>query len=668
MTRLRRDVDLGAVPTARRRLYAAMVMLFPVLLLAAGEILARIFYHPASIELFQEQTVNGVVYRTINPGVTARYFPTLAIQPGTATDLFRARKAPGTIRIFALGASSTLGYPYMMNGAFPAMIRDRIRERYPDRTVEMVNLGVTAVTSHTVLDFGRWCLEEEPDLLIVYAGHNEYYGALGVGSSQFVGSARWIVRAYLALHDSRLFLAFKSAVSRLASSVGGDASNRTGTLMELMARETAIPLGSPTYERGMQTYQANLDALLAEAKARNVPVILTTLVSNLKDLPPLRSMEPDAWTPAQRSQIASDLSIIDSALLRNDDRSAARLLAPWASAETLHAGLAFRRAGLEASRGDWNAADAWYRRARDLDGVRFRAPSSFNDILRSYAGREGIVVADAESLMMHRAPHGIIGKEFLLEHVHPNLQGYGVIADAVEPAVLAVLSSKGQPAGRLAPMNVRPTVTRVDSHVAAFRIQILVNSWPFTTKGLTLADLKPSTWEEELALQFLREELTWEALHVRAAERYERDGRLRDAADEYLALMAATPYNVSPYLRLGAVLQKSGDLDGARTIFHRSMSVEPTATAQLKLGEIAYENGQHALAVEHLTQALRSGQLEAGRVPEIRLAIAVATLRGGDSGRARSLAEALVDAYPEFERGRAFLAFVRQQESARARR
>lgn len=668
MTRPRTDVDLSAVPAARRRLYAAMVVVFPVLLLAAGEILARLFYHPSSIELFQEQTVNGVVYRTINPGVTARYFPTLAIQPGTATDLFRAKKAQRTIRIFALGASSTLGYPYMMNGSFPAMIRDRLRERYPDRTIEMVNLGVTAVTSHTVLDFGRWCLEEEPDLLIVYTGHNEYYGALGVGSSQFVGSARWIVRMYLALHDSRLFLAFKSAVARLASSVGGEASNRTGTLMELMARETAIPLGSPAYERGMQTYQANLDALLAEAKARNVPVILTTLVSNLKDLPPLRSVEPDAWTPAQRSQIASDLSSIDSALLRNDHRSAATLLESWASAETLHAGLAFRRAGHEASRSDWKTADAWYRRARDLDGVRFRAPSSVNAILRSYAGHEGIVIADAESLMVHRAPNGIIGKEFLLEHVHPNLQGYEVIADAVEPAVLAVLSSLGQPAEHSAPMNVRSTVTRVDSLVAAYRIKILVNSWPFTTKGLTLADLKASTWEEELALEFLREELSWEALHVRAAERYERDGRLRDAAAEYQALLAATPYNVSPYLRLGAVLQNVGDLDGARAIFQRSMGVEPTATAHLKLGEIAYETGQHGLAVEHLTQALRTGQLEAGRIPEIRLAIAVATLRGGDAGRSRSLAEALVESYPEFERGRAFLAFVRQQETAGSKR
>jgi tetratricopeptide (TPR) repeat protein len=378
-------------------------------------------------------------------------------------------------------------------------------------------------------------------------------------------------------------------------------------------------------------------------------------------------VEPEAWTPEERSRVQADLMKIDSALLRSDRRSAAEALAAWAPAETVHAGLAFRRGGVEASGGDWRSADSWYRRARDLDGVRFRAPSEFNSILRSYAGRAGIVIADAESLMIQRAPHGIIGKEYLLEHVHPNLKGYELIADAVEPAVLAVLSLKGIPVASSEPPDVRPLVTRVDSIVAAYRIQILVNSWPFTTKGLTLADLQASTWEEGLALRFLREEFTWEALHVQAAENYERDGRLADAADEYRALMAATPYNVSPYLRLGIVLQRKGDLDGALATFRRSLAVEPTVTAHLKLGEIAYEIGQHAAAVEYLTQALRTGELDAGRVPEIRLAIAVATLRGGDAERALSLAQALVEAYPEFERGRAFLAFVRQRQSAGGR-
>ena len=44
-------------------------------------------------------------------------------------------------------------------------------------------------------------IEHNPDLLLIYAGHNEYYGALGVGSTESIGNARWLVKTYLNLCD-----------------------------------------------------------------------------------------------------------------------------------------------------------------------------------------------------------------------------------------------------------------------------------------------------------------------------------------------------------------------------------------------------------------------------------------------------------------------------------
>ncbi len=665
MTARPTHVDLDALPELRRRVYAGIILVIPILVLIAGEVLARIFYHPSSIDLFKEQTLNGVVYRAIDPGVTSRYFPTLAVQPGTATDLFRATKAPGTIRIFTLGASTTLGYPYMMNGSFPAILRDRLRERFPGRTIEVVNLGVTAVTSHTVLDFGRWCLDQEPDLLVVYAGHNEYYGALGVGSSQFVGSSRWMVRTYLALHHSRLFLALKAAVTGIASSVGTAAENRTGTLMEVMARKTTIPFGSETYRQGLDTYRANIEALLNEAGGRGVPVVLSTLVSNLKDLRPMEPVVPDGWTEDDRLSLDRDMASVDSLVSMNRLDQADAILEKWRSLDSSNASIAYAYGTIASVRGASNDARQWFERARDLDGLRFRAPSELNRIVRTLAARPGVTLADAESVMVARAPHGLIGREFLLEHVHPNVAGYSVIADAVEPPVLAVLAVRGFSASTTGPIDVPINITNVDSIVAAYRIRILVNSWPFTSKGVTLADLSASTWEEELALAYLRKEFTWEVLHVRAAERYERLGLLAEASSEYRALMVATPYNVSPFLRLGAVLQRKGDLSEARWAFEQSLAVEATSTAYLKLGEIAYEEGQHLQAVEFLTEAIRTGQVDGGRIPEIRLAIAVATMRAGDAGRALTLAEDLVAQYPTFQRGTEFLHYLRSGGSRR---
>mgnify|MGYP000915160728 CR=1 FL=1 len=41
-------------------------------------------------------------------------------------------------------------------------------------------------------------IEQNPDMILIYAGHNEYYGALGAGSLESLGNSRWLVNQMLA--------------------------------------------------------------------------------------------------------------------------------------------------------------------------------------------------------------------------------------------------------------------------------------------------------------------------------------------------------------------------------------------------------------------------------------------------------------------------------------
>ena len=48
----------------------------------------------------------------------------------------------------------------------------------PDREVEVINLGLTAVASFPVRKVAEQAMgATEPDLLLVYGGHNEFFGA-----------------------------------------------------------------------------------------------------------------------------------------------------------------------------------------------------------------------------------------------------------------------------------------------------------------------------------------------------------------------------------------------------------------------------------------------------------------------------------------------------------
>src|SRR3990170_3648652 len=109
---------------------------------------------------------------------------------------------------------------------------------------------------------------------------------------------------------------------------------------------------------------------------------------------------------------------------------------------------------------------------------------------------------------------GLIGSRFLLEHVYPTLEGYGILAEAMLDPLLEVLPKAGRAAVSKS-SKFRAVVTPVDTIAAFMRIDILVHSWPFTVTNRSLSDLRAGSWEESLSLGFLRRELTWEEMHVR---------------------------------------------------------------------------------------------------------------------------------------------------------
>ena len=56
--------------------------------------------------------------------------------------------------------------------------------------------------------------------------------------------------------------------------------------MQLLAGDRRVPLESPLYERGLAQFRANLAAILSGYRARGVPVLIGTVVSNERDQPP----------------------------------------------------------------------------------------------------------------------------------------------------------------------------------------------------------------------------------------------------------------------------------------------------------------------------------------------------------------------------------------------
>ena len=123
----------------KRRLFAAVTLLLPFALVAVLEVALRVAGYGPDLSLFTPVTVGGRTYLVMNPGVGKRYFPGTDFSPATSLDAFPREKAPGTFRIFCLGGSTTVGYPYWFNGSFSSFLRDRLRAIFPDKGIEVIN-------------------------------------------------------------------------------------------------------------------------------------------------------------------------------------------------------------------------------------------------------------------------------------------------------------------------------------------------------------------------------------------------------------------------------------------------------------------------------------------------------------------------------------------------
>ncbi|MCX7798480.1 MAG: GDSL-type esterase/lipase family protein [Melioribacter sp.] len=514
----------------------------------------------------------------LNPDVALRYFSNIKNPPTSIEDSFDKFKDKNSFRVFVLGESSAAGYPYMPMGSFSRYIRRRLELNYPRKKIEVVNLSLTATNSFTIRDFIPEVIKQQPDVVLIYAGHNEYYGALGVGSLEKGTGSRKIVNAVLFLNNFKITQLIKNILKWISSKFTKQVNPySSGTLMSRMAKEKYIEFNSRLYKEGLMQFKENFVDIIVKLKAARVPLIISTVVSNLKDQPPFVSVSNSKYPSA------------------ND---------------------VYQKALIFFNLGNFRKADSLFRYAKDLDGLRFRAPEGINFIIRNLANDYKIPLVDVDSFFAHISPNHIVGNNLMTDHLHPTLKGYQIIGKLFYDKMNEMNYLPSNVKARYKYENQDSVtvsnfiISKLDLVISDFRIKILKNDWPFTNSSYkkSYEELcKPKTFLDTIALAYLKNKIRWSSAHEFVANKYLAQGNLEGFLNHVSAIIYQYPfikYNISQLEALAVDYLKKRDYNNAYKVLETEYKIIPNAFSSKWLGQIELNSGRILPAIKFLEESM----------------------------------------------------------------
>ncbi|MEJ5261274.1 MAG: SGNH/GDSL hydrolase family protein [Ignavibacterium sp.] len=578
--KLKENIEANAQQAHKQPPKWFYVILFaiPVLFFVLLEVGLRVFNYGHDFTVFKVVTDYHPDKLFLNPEIPYKYFYGTRSVPSALPDGFDKDKKENAFRVFVLGGSSTAGWPYVPNASFPRQLKRKLELLYPNNTIEVINLGISAINSYTLRDFIPAVLEQNPDLILIYAGHNEYYGALGVGSTVSIGSSRKLVNLYLWLYNFKTTQLLRDAISwvwGLFNKTGEISEASNETLMSQMIGNSLIAFDSEEYKAGIEQFEGNLADIIEMIRNKNVPVIIGKLTCNLRDQKPFVSIRNDKYPPAEE---------------------------------------VFNKANEELNKGNIPEAQNLFLLAKEYDALRFRAPQKINDVIDDVGSKYNVPVVDIDSVFRELSPYKLVGYNLTVDHLHPNIDGYRLIA---ETFYNQMKKSNLLPKGDRANISEAQAdsilaanfpFTALDSTLANFSIIVLTGQYPFVPKGTPnykMLNYKMSSIVDTIAAAIFNKQIKWETAHSKLAEYYLNKNDIDNFIREMEAIIAERPYYDVPYRTLSAYLIDKGYIERAIPYLKKLDAIKSDFFSNKWLGQVYLKLNDAKTSLPYLQKAVQ---------------------------------------------------------------
>lgn len=325
-------------------------------------------------------------------------------------------------RVFLLGGSAALGYPY----AYEDSTAQRLQRRRPD--LRVINVGQVGWTSGQVVGIARRIAEElEPAALIVYSGNNEWIhwaphaGSFDPSLHRTLAHSRAAAAALYLGHswapppdDEPPLFGYEHAVEHPALQFDFEAWSRQRSEF-------------------LDQFGANLRAMRRLAADAGAQIIFVTVPFQYKLSPAFRHPQPPVTREVHAVEVRDRTSMALTAIRAERWRDAVQELDAAIALDPEPALLHYLRAVATEALGEHEHAEQHYAQSRDRMVGNLGGRLAINEVIRTVAAETDAPLVDAREIFdEHEHAAGRYYNESLIhDDCHPTPAGQRLLAHAL---------------------------------------------------------------------------------------------------------------------------------------------------------------------------------------------------------------------------------------------